>query len=311
MFVFGLTAESVCACCSDHLKAGNLLRHWGDVLPCTYAVLPPLTAPPPPLPGGSQVSSLLSSLLSAAVKKPTQETWRIQLWLLEICNGAGPGASCSAQMTRLRLMLYLRSARFQLGWKEVQEAEALNRLWFNIYWVRTRWGFYSSILLWRQQVNVKKSAPFIWEKSFPCVSLAVSRCGTMSWSGLRLTGRRSVSGTTDLRTCSCLLDRTWLFIGAGEMQQHTSIMILEHLHGASEFKTLWNLELKNVMFLYCRKLFWIYHQLSRTGSGWIHVLQTRDACSPSAGKTTCLRISQFELICSFKKVWVRVKSQLG
>lgn len=47
----------------------------------------------------------------------------------------------------------------------------------------------------------------------------------MSWSGLPLIGQRSVIGIMDLRTCSCLLDRTWLFTGEGEMHKHTNLYL--------------------------------------------------------------------------------------
>lgn len=39
-----------------------------------------------------------------------------------------------------------------------------------------------------------------------------------SWSSPPLSGQRRATGTTDLRTCSCLLARTWLSTLEGELQ---------------------------------------------------------------------------------------------
>lgn len=130
VWVFGVTVVSVCACFSDHQTAGNLLRR------CAlrgHAVCSPPSLYNAPLHGGSQVSSPLSSPLSTAVKKPTQEMWIIQLWLLEICSGPGPGASCSTQMSQSKVNVVLVSSSVSAhlkGRKEVQEA--FNRLWLGI-----------------------------------------------------------------------------------------------------------------------------------------------------------------------------------
>lgn len=91
---------------------------WGAT---PYAALPPFTANCSV--AGSQVSSPLSTLLSNAVKKPSQEMWIIQLWLLEICNGPGPGAGCSAQMSlsKVNVVLVSSSVSAHGERKEVQE----------------------------------------------------------------------------------------------------------------------------------------------------------------------------------------------
>lgn len=102
-----------------------------------YTVLVPLKAPPPRW--RSQVSPLLSLPLHAAVKKPTQEVWIIQVWLLEVCSGAGPGASCSTWMTlsKVNVGLVFRSLS-PPGEESGSGPEASNRLWLR---VRTRCGF--------------------------------------------------------------------------------------------------------------------------------------------------------------------------
>lgn len=57
------------------------------------------------------------------------------------------------------------------------------------------------------------------------VFLYAYRFGMMSWSDLPLSGQRSVSGTMDLRTCSCLLDKTWQFTGAGETRSYLILLL--------------------------------------------------------------------------------------
>lgn len=67
---------SVCACVSDHQKAGNLLKG------CTlrgHGVWSVQSLHSAPLQSGSQVSSLFSTLLSTAIINPTEEIWIIQL----------------------------------------------------------------------------------------------------------------------------------------------------------------------------------------------------------------------------------------
>lgn len=84
------TVVSVCACVSvtTEKRAGNLQGRC-SVRGASLCVVHPR----------SQVSSPLSSLPSWNVEKHTQEMGIIQLWLLEICSGGGPGASGCAQIS--------------------------------------------------------------------------------------------------------------------------------------------------------------------------------------------------------------------
>lgn len=92
--------------------------YWGDVLwgAVLYAVvLPPFIAPPSTV--GVRCLLRFPPSFSTAVKEPTQEMWIILLWLLEICSGAGPGASCPAQMLPSKVNVVLVSSSVSAHWE--------------------------------------------------------------------------------------------------------------------------------------------------------------------------------------------------
>lgn len=66
--------------------------------------------------------------------------WIIQLWLLEICSGQGPSASCSAQISLSKVNVVLIRLAFSPTGKEGSAGVNLNRLHWAICWGRTRCG---------------------------------------------------------------------------------------------------------------------------------------------------------------------------
>lgn len=82
---------------------------------CMQSTLPPS---PHSAPSTVGVRCLLCfPPFSTTVKKPTQEMWIIQLWLLEICSGPGPGASCPTQMSLSKVNVVLVSSSVSAHWE--------------------------------------------------------------------------------------------------------------------------------------------------------------------------------------------------
>ena len=121
VLVYGCSGLQWCLCVYVSATTKRLEIYWGDGLWGAMLVhcpsLPSQWPPPSSFHGRSQVSSPLSSLLSAAVKKPTQEMWIIQLWLLEICSGLGPGASRPAQMSPSKVNVVLVPSSVSARWE--------------------------------------------------------------------------------------------------------------------------------------------------------------------------------------------------
>lgn len=66
--------------------------------------------------------------------------WIILLWLLEICSGQGPGASCSARISLSKVNVVLSQLTFSPTGKEGSAGVNSNRLHRALCWGRTRCG---------------------------------------------------------------------------------------------------------------------------------------------------------------------------